>query len=338
MKAQFIIAVLSLPILLGNTACAHDDGNPIHIVKVSQSSSNRGWLGVSIQDMTPSLASSMGIETDEGALVNEVIEDSPAASAGVLDEDVIVEFNGRNIYDADDLMRAVRKTKSGKEVDVVVMRKGDKKSLRVTVGKYPRKHKSYSYSFRAPKAPRVHVFGSHHMFGLRLSELNKQLGEYFGAPKGRGVLVEEVEKESAAEKAGFKAGDVVIKAGEEVVKDIEDICDGLAEYNEGDKVDFEILRKGSKETFSLAVEDACLHRGFHFDCEPGSKWFKGQFFMPPDLEKLEEEIRIELEEIQPELKDLEIELDRVGKELKEHFHDLRDRIKIKARKVRSVTS
>jgi membrane-associated protease RseP (regulator of RpoE activity) len=337
MKAQFIIAVLSLPILLGNTACAHDDGNPTHIVKVNQSSSDRGWLGVSIQDMTPSLASSMGIKTEEGALVNEVIEDSPAASAGILDEDVIVEFNGRNIYDADDLMRAVSKAESGKEVDVVVMRKGEKKSLRVTVGKYPRKHKSYSYSFRAPKTPRVHVFGSHHMYGLRLSELNKQLGEYFGAPKGRGVLVEEVEEKSAAEEAGFKAGDVIIKAGEEVVKDIEDIWDGLKAYEEGEKANIEILRSGSKKTLSLAVEGGGHYR-FHFNCEPGCNWFRGQLFIPEDLERLEEEIRIELEEIQPELKDLEMELDHVGKELKEHFYDLRDRIKIKARKVRSVTS
>ncbi|MCZ6777174.1 MAG: PDZ domain-containing protein, partial [Ignavibacteria bacterium] len=332
-----IIAVLLLSILLGNTACAHDDGNPVHVVKVNQSSSNRGWLGVSIQDMTPSLASSMGIETEEGALVNEVIEESPAASAGILDEDVIVEFDGRNIYDADDLMRAVRRTKSGKEVDVVVMRKGDKKSLPVTVGKYPRKHKSYSYSFRTPKAPRVHGFGSHRMYGLRLSELNKQLGEYFGAPKGRGVLVEEVEEKSAADEAGFKAGDVVIKAGDKIVWDIEDIWDGLAEYDKGEKANIEILRGGSKKTLSLAVEGGGHYR-FHFDCGSGCNWFRGQFFIPDDLERLEEEIRIQLEEIQPELKDLEIELNRIGKELKERLRELPEMIKIKTRTVHTISS
>jgi hypothetical protein len=145
MKPQIIIAALLLPIMFDGTAKAHDDDN----------TSDRGWLGVSIKDMTPRLARSMDVKTEEGALVNDVVDDSPAKTAGILNEDIIIEFNGRNIYDADDLMRAVSKTESGKEVDVVVMRKGEKKNLRVTVGKYPRERKSYSYSFRAPKAPRM---------------------------------------------------------------------------------------------------------------------------------------------------------------------------------------
>jgi hypothetical protein len=132
------------------------------------------------------------------------------------------------------------------------------------------------------------------------------------------------------------AGDVIIKAGEEVVKDIEDIWDGLSAYDEGEKANVEILRRGSKKTLSLAVEGGGHYR-FHFNCGPGCNWFKGELFIPEDLERLEEEIRIELEQIKPELKDLEIELDRIGKELKERLLELPEINKIKTRTVRTIS-
>ena len=84
--------------------------------------------------------------------------------------------------------------------------------------------------------------------GLGLMELNPQLGKYFEAPEGKGVLVESVKEGSAAEKAGFRAGDVILKIGDKNVEKIRDVHKQLSKYEEGDKANFEILRKGTRMT------------------------------------------------------------------------------------------
>ncbi|MEX0735903.1 MAG: PDZ domain-containing protein, partial [Bacteroidota bacterium] len=152
-----------------------------------KASSRPGWLGVSIQDITPGLKKSMDLKTDEGALVAEVTEKSPAEEAGVMDGDVILQFGTRQVEDTYDLQRAVSKTEPGTKVSMLVLRKGEKKTLSVTVGKAPR---TRSFAFAMPRGGRVEVFGRSNLQGLRLRELNEQLAEYFGAPEKKGVLVE----------------------------------------------------------------------------------------------------------------------------------------------------
>ncbi|MEX2089838.1 MAG: PDZ domain-containing protein, partial [Bacteroidota bacterium] len=215
-----------------------------------KASSRPGWLGVSIQDITPGLKKSMDLKTDEGALVAEVTEKSPAEEAGVMDGDVILQFGTRQVEDTYDLQRAVSKAEPGTEVSMVVLRKGEKKTLSVTVGKAPR---SRSFAFAMPRGGRVEVFGRTNLQGLRLRELNEQLAEYFGAPEKKGVLVEEVDQESAAGKAGIKAGDVIVQVGKKKIDEIRDVSRALGAYDEGEKVDVEVLRKGARKTVSLEV-------------------------------------------------------------------------------------
>ena len=95
-----------------------------------------------------------------------------------------------------------------------------------------------------PDIPDVQVFVGNHLLGMQLLTLNEQLGEYFNAPNNEGVLVEEVEHESTAEKAGFKAGDIIIRVGKKTVDAVEKVQRELHKFDEGDKVDFEIMRKG----------------------------------------------------------------------------------------------
>jgi C-terminal processing protease CtpA/Prc len=107
------------------------------------------------------------------------------------------------------------------------------------------------------------------MLGMHLSTLNKQLGSYFGAPNGRGVLVEEVEPESKAEKAGFLAGDVIVKIGEETVKDVDDIHDAFREYKSGENANVQILRKGGSKTLTVEVpKRSRIHRMYGHDLWP----------------------------------------------------------------------
>jgi predicted metalloprotease with PDZ domain len=255
--------LMTLPVLFGMTTCSHAMDSPT-VITVSPEPGGRGWLGVSIQDMTSRLARSMGVKTREGAFVNDVVDESPADSAGIREEDIIVKFNGEPVEDASDLMDAVRKVKPGKTVSVELMRDDAKKTLNVRVGKLPRRER-HAYSFTVPPVPRMKMFRLSDMFGLELMELNDQLAEYFEVPNREGVLIQEVEKNSAGDKAGFKAGDVIVKADKESVEDVDDIRHALRNRDEGDKVEFEVIRKGTRKSLTLEVDEVPRSYRFRFN-------------------------------------------------------------------------
>src|SRR5438093_7877664 len=95
MKTALLLGAFVLPLLLGGTACGHGIDEQGAIVRVKSPDERTGWLGVSIQDMSRRLAKAMDVKTNEGALVNEVMDNSPAEEAGLKDEDIIVEVDGK---------------------------------------------------------------------------------------------------------------------------------------------------------------------------------------------------------------------------------------------------
>jgi serine protease Do len=212
-----------------------------------------GWMGVSIQDVSEKIARREKLDTEEGAFVKEVEKNSPADSAGIQEGDVIVQFNKERIFDSDDLTKIVGRTVPGTKVDIVVVRDAQKRTLHLIVGK--KKSSKHQMFEVMPRIPDMHVFIGNHILGLQLLTLNEQLGEYFGAPNNEGVLVEEVEHESAAEKAGFKAGDIILRVGKKTVDAAEKIQKELQKYDEGDTVEFEVMRKGVKKIFSIEMEE-----------------------------------------------------------------------------------
>jgi serine protease Do len=212
-----------------------------------------GWIGVLIQDVNEKIAQNAKLDTEEGAFVKEVVKSSPADSAGIQECDIIIEYNGKKIFDSDELAKIISRTVPGTKVDIVILRDGQKRTLQLTVGKKKvSKHQIFSVM---PNIPDIHVFFGNHILGLQLLTLNERLGEYFSAPNNEGVLVEEVEHESSAEKAGFKAGDIIIRIGNKTVDAVEKIQKELHKYDEGDKVEFEVMRKGVKKTFSIEMEE-----------------------------------------------------------------------------------
>lgn len=212
----------------------------------------RGWLGVSIRDVDSKTVKKNNLKLPEGAYVSDVQEESPAAVAGLEEGDVVTDVNGRAIYDADDLGKAIRRLDPGTKATVTALRRGEKKTFQVTVGKMP-KQRGFAYGFSSNAAPMIHMFRTNSS-GLHFSDLNKQLGEYFGVSDGEGVLVEEVETKSAAEMAGFKAGDVILKVGKRAVNDVDDMWRAMDAYREDDKVDVEVLRKGARKILNLELE------------------------------------------------------------------------------------
>ena len=263
-----------------------------------------GWLGVSIQDITSKLAKKKNLKDENGVYVNDVLDDSPADSAGVKEGDVIVEFNGKTIDDAGDLLRAVHRSKPGAKTTIVIIRDKDKKSLAISVGKPRHSNHASAFAFAPPMpSPHMALFGAARRWGLQLSELNEQLGEYFGAPNGRGLLVEHVEKKSAGAKAGFKAGDVITKINKNSIEELRDLSDAVEDAQEGDKVQVEVLRKGSNTTLTVEVEDS--------DDPPSS--FNFHFENVPDLDGFHPEgiqLRIPSLESIPDMRNLKIQINR----------------------------
>ena len=168
-----------------------------------------GYLGVYIQDLTPELARSFGLEEPEGALVTEVIPDSPAEEGGIEKGDVIIEFDGKKIHNTYQLRKEVGATPVGKRVEVVVLRKGKRLSLWVKIGELK----------ELEVAARPEDIGK---WGLGVQEITEELAAHLGLPETEGVLVKEVKPGSPAQRAGVSPGDVIIEIEQHKVKDMGD--------------------------------------------------------------------------------------------------------------------
>ena len=174
-----------------------------------------GWLGISLED-----------QKDTGPIVRTVEPNSPAAKAGIKEGDIIVHFNNENILGVQQLTRLIRETPIGRTVEMKVRRDGRDQTLQVTTEaarfpegvrnlqlNLPDVHVLMDQAARLDEVrrnmPRVEVSTTFVQSGIRVEQLTDQLREFFGVPGNNGVLVSSVEGNSAAEKAGLKAGDVI---------------------------------------------------------------------------------------------------------------------------------
>jgi len=285
--------------------------------QAKQDTTKKGWLGVSIQDVDEDLKEALGLKSTEGVLVNEVVEDSPAEEAGIKKKDVIIKYKGKKVKDAGDLTTWVLETKPGEEVRIEIIRDGKKKKPKVIIGKQP---KSYSLLYGedwdfTPGCQSFSFGGKRGYLGVVLEGLSEQLGEYFGAKDGEGALITEVEEDSPAEKAGLKAGDVIVKIDGEEIEDPGDVVEVVMDKEEGDKVKISVLRNKKKKTFTVEVAE----RESTFGYLEGLKHLKilgspGQRSSADIRIKIDKErFKEELEKLREELKELKDEL----KELKE---------------------
>ena len=289
----------------------------------SSSSEKKGWLGVSIQDITSQMEKAMDLKSRDGALVSDVARKSPAESGGIKEGDIIVQFGGKNIQDTDDLQKAVADTKPETKVSVVLNRKGEKKTLDVVVGSSPERRVAVSVSPRP--------FGNFEMFGaarniqgMSLRELNDQMGQYFGVTEGSGALVWEVEKGSPAEKAGVKAGDVITVIGKKKIRELRDVQRALGIYDDGEKAEVEVMRKGSKQTLSLEVKESENEPGYQFwfntprtPRHREGSMFEGYEFNVPD---------VHIETIRPDMDKLRSEMEQFRNQWKVDSKELREKI------------
>ncbi len=225
-----------------------------------------GWLGISISEVTAEKARELKLPAHRGVLVGEVEADSAAAKAGIKEGDVISEFNGQRVEGTVQFRRLVRETLVGRAVPVTLWRDGRTQSVQVEMGsrRAQSRHRIENrLRDRIVVAPDVHIealprfelFASRTpTLGISGEDLQGELGKYFNAPEGEGVLVKQVFEGTPAEKAGMKAGDVITHIEGDRIKSVSDLRAKLREKRETKSVKVDILRRGSAMSLTVEIE------------------------------------------------------------------------------------
>ena len=181
----------------------------------------RGWLGVTVQALNKELADSFGLDSTHGALVNEVINDSPADKAGLKRGDIIVEYDGKQVGELNDLPRLVAATPVGETVKVKVFRDGKERTVKVQIGRLD--------DGKAELAADAGESGG--ALGLTVVNVTPELVERYSLESDQGVLITRIDPEGPAAEANLRVGDLVVEAdGKEVgsVKEFEGLVDKMA--------------------------------------------------------------------------------------------------------------
>jgi serine protease Do len=182
----------------------------------------RGWLGVRIQQVTDEIAESLNIKPPRGALIAGVEDKGPAKPAGIEPGDVVVRFDGKEIKEPKDLSRVVADTAVGKEVDVVVIRKGEEQTKRVTLGRLEDNDKPQPAAVKSPEPAEKPV--TQKALGLDLANLSKDLrSRYKIKDSVKGVVITSVDGTSDAAEKRLAPGEVIVEVAQEAVSNAADI-------------------------------------------------------------------------------------------------------------------
>ncbi|MBS1112558.1 MAG: serine protease MucD [Nitrospirae bacterium] len=180
----------------------------------------RGWIGVSIQELTPELAQQFGLKKSKGALVSDVVKDSPAAKAGIVRGDIIIQFNGKEVKDVSSLRNLVAQSKAGSAISLKILRGGKELTVQVDIVELPREVAEVLPD-QSPNEAEAKV-----LTGLAVMDLNKEIIRQLGFNKEeKGVVVVRVEPGSPADEAEMKKGDIIKEINKKEI-------DNLATYNQ----------------------------------------------------------------------------------------------------------
>jgi serine protease Do len=204
----------------------------------------RGWLGVRIQQVTDEIAESLNIKPARGALIAGVEDKGPAKPAGIEPGDVVIKFDGKDIKEPKDLSRVVADTAVGKEVDVVIIRKGQEETRKVTLGRLEDGDKAVQASAKAQPEPEKPV--TQKALGLDLATLSKDLRTRYKVKDSvKGVIITSVDGNSDAAEKRLSPGEVIVEVAQEAVSNAADV-----------KKRVDQLKKDGKKSVLLLVSNA----------------------------------------------------------------------------------
>jgi serine protease Do len=193
----------------------------------------RGWLGVGIQNLTEEIADYYGIKEVKGAFVMEVFPGDPADIAGIKPKDIIVEVNGNAVESSRDLTGLIANIGVGEEVEIKVIRNGKKETYKVKIGK------------RKDEVASSGAIEQNDYLGIHVSDLTSETARRFDIQAERGVLVTDVDPDSKGEKAGVRAGDIIVEVNRISVNDIKEYDREIQKIKSGEAIQLFIKRAES---------------------------------------------------------------------------------------------
>jgi serine protease Do len=237
----------------------------VHVQGVGTGSG--GYLGVGVADIDAERAKALKLTDEHGAEVKSVKEDGPAAKAGIQEGDVILEYNGQRVEGTEQMIRMVRETPPGRQARMQVWRNGAAQTVTATMGKraaasfVTRDGQEFSFPMPEippippmPDMPRPSMSWRSTVLGVESESLTSQLAEYFGVKEG--VLVRSVVKGSSAEKAGIKAGDVILKVDGTTVTSPREITSVLRSIRGAKRtVPVVVSRERKETTINVTLEE-----------------------------------------------------------------------------------
>jgi serine protease Do len=225
------------------------------------------WLGVSIADVTADRLGALKLKEEKGAEVTMVDQDAPAGKAGLQEHDVILSMNGTPVESAAQLRRMIHETPPGRVITLGLSRNGQPITVKVQLASRQNEFmfgpNSKSFEVHVPEIhiPEIDIPSITMVMatasvrsGLTVENITSQLGEFFGVKNGTGVLVRNVEKGSRADRAGFHAGDVIVKVNDQPVHDTSDFTHAVHSRN-GNSIKVLVMRDRKEENLNLVLPE-----------------------------------------------------------------------------------
>jgi serine protease Do len=269
LRTLVVILAILVAVWPGEVCAGETDNSATAVVVRSRTG---GYLGVGVAEVDSARAQALSLKEERGVEITKVEEGSPAATAGLKNSDVVVEYNGQRVEGTEQFMRLVRETPPGREVRLSVIRASKPETITVKTAARKARARTEVFGYelpdwdwkwegqlpeiRIPDIPRAHIGWRSPGLGIEGESLESQLAVYFGVKEG--VLVRSVLKDSPAEKAGMRAGDVVVKVDERTVTSPREITSALrAAAGDGKKtVTVSLMRDKKPLAVTVAVEDA----------------------------------------------------------------------------------
>jgi serine protease Do len=194
----------------------------------------RGWLGVSVQDISEEIAKSMKLKDRNGALISDIFKGDPADKAGLKSGDVVTEVNGKKIKDTHELLMLIAGFRVGETVKVKVLRDGQEKVLGITIAE------------RTDEAEIASARKSGEAFGMTVQDITPEIARYLGLTLKKGVIVVDVREGSVAEEVGIQPQDIVLEVNRVKVETMKDYVREIGKAGEKNGILLLIQRGKSK--------------------------------------------------------------------------------------------
>jgi serine protease Do len=319
-----------------------------------ESGSGTSYLGVDIADVSPERLGELKLKEEHGAEITMVDQDAPAGKAGLQAHDVIVSLNGTAVESTAQLRRMIKETPAGRVINLGISRDGQPMTIKVQLAD---RHKSMAWEPKVhvemPEMPTmpnlpdfdvpvsVVVVHSSLRSGLMVENITPQLGDFFGVKSGNGVLVRAVEKGSRGEKAGFRAGDVVVKVNNQPVHDTSDFTHALRSSS-GGAAAVTVMREKREQNLTLTLPEKKDSGGLMEETFDGAEFTaetqealnragdKLARLGPAIREQMEQALcqgdrEKRLQERQQEMQDRQREIEDRQKEIEERRQEIEDR-------------